>query len=384
MRRIIWIVAILFLIMSTGVLAEQTDPCNHKCPDQKVGFIKYCDKSDPTAPECECDYFDYESGYGYCPGTYNHPKGVVLKLCDCERVTDIISGNEYSIKVTILNDGVYWADDNDSIEFSEEATPVSYSAISVTSYLDENHLCEGEDGISNIGAVCRYLDEDGNLIDGTTNTCADGGDPGYTFSVGSNCKLHGVGAKIFSTKPARLFETNRPFVVIDLPSMYYDNTIVKKGDKLKVKIEITQSKDVCPDCDVFCACDEVVLGTFGCYEPRCTLTFPYFVSDVGNWWNGVAITNKASYSGTAVFHFYDQFGNTATKTYDVKPYGIIVKTADEILNSALGGSRINKSEAYQMIVVTDFPASGLCIIGDSETGIYGYTAENTCCTCVNH
>jgi len=385
MRKIglIWIVGLIMVFMTAGFVAAETkNPCDHSCDGQKIGFIKYCNNDiDLTAPECECDYFDYESGHGYCPGTFSHPHGVALKLCDCDRITEIVSNADYNIKVTILTDGVYWADDNDSIQYPPSATPVAYSAITVASFLDENDMCSETNGEVRVGEICRYLDADGNLIDGTTDSCATGGDPGYSFGVTSDCVVMGKGAKTFSTKPAKLFVVNHPYILIDLPSFYYDNSIVRPGDVLKIKIEVTQSKDVCPDCDIFCTCDEVKLGVFGCYEPKCTLTFPYFVSNEGQWWNGVVVTNKGAYSGTAVFHFYDQTGHEAIATIDVAPYGIIVKTADQILDMAMGGSLIDITQAYQMTVVTDFPPSGLCIIGEPGSGVYGYNAENTCCTC---
>lgn len=368
---------IVAFAMTFSNLAICADPCGYICDDEKVGNIEYC-SSIEGAPECSCTYFDYESGDGYCEGTNTHSEAgaIGLKLCDCENVANINSAEKYSFKVTILTNGVYWAPINPSVA----ATPVDVAFCAISSYTDEDDYCANVDAIVKLSQICRFQSATGATIG--SDGCADGGGvTGYNLGIG-NCELSldvEDRAVSFSTKPEVIFETLRPYVRLDLPAMYYDNTIVNVGDVVKVKVEITQSSGVCPDCNIYCVCEAVVLGTFGCFNAQCTLIFPYVLANADGWWTGIVITNKTAYSGSVSFTFYDQTNNTATLVLPVESYGILTTVIENLLLQAVGDT-FDLSSPIQFTAITDFKSSGYCIIGGGF-GIYGYAAENTCCSC---
>jgi len=358
--------------------AWSADPCADRCPDTVAGYINYCAPgAEPGS--CSCTLFDYESGSGYCTGTFKHPGGITMKLCDCADVQNIDPNKDYSLQVKILTEGVYWAPMNPSVA----ATPVDVAYVNVTSYATGENLCKGIDGISHVTSVCRYLDAGGTLLIGTNDTCTTGGLTDYALSI-SACQLTGERATTFCTEPAQIFESLRSFVTIDIPAMYYDNTKVNLGTEVKIAVYIKSSKGVCLNCQTNCECASISIGVFGCHTNKCELFYSYVIVDDPGWWSGITVTNKTDYTGTAIFTFYDQFGNKAKAVIPVKGREIIVDMIDNILAKATG-DMLNTSESIQFYVSTDFDSEGMCILGDAITGgVHGYNATNTCCSCATH
>ena len=373
-------ISVYFVVMGLMVMLASivwaTDPCIDRCPNTNPGFINYCAPGAQPGT-CSCTEFDYESGQGYCPGTFVHPQGVTMKLCDCTGVQDIDPANDYSLQVKILTPGVYWAPMNPSVA----ATPID-AAIEVTSYQTAQLLCNDIDGISNLTTVCRFYDDNDVLVSGTNDICAIGsGATGYNLSV-TNCALSGDGATTFCTQPAKLFEALRSFITIDIPAMYYDNTIVSLGTEVKIAVFIKSSKGVCMNCETKCECSSILIGTFGCHKSKCDLYFSYVIVNDPIWWSGITITYKTDYVGTAIFTFYDQFGNVAKTVIEVASRELIVDMADAILAKSTGDT-LDVSKPIQFYVSTDFDSEGMCILGDSTTGgVHGYKAANTCCSCI--
>jgi len=349
--------------------AEQSNPCNHKCPNQEIGKIKYCNNSG-----CTCEAFDYENQSGYC-NSFDAPKGIVFKVCDCDRVDEFDVDKEYSIGVVILTPGVYWAPINPSVS----ATPVGYSMVAVTTFEDENAICIGLNGNTTYTPVCSYRNANKEVIDGTIATCSDiDHNTGYN-PVNINCSSPPVDkqAVCISTVPAKIFDPARSYILVDIPAMYYDNSIVSIGDEVKVSIIIRDASVVCATCPGICSCVSTV-GIFGCVNNVCNYDLPYLISQSGGWWTGIAISNTSNMSNIITIKFHDGKGHEAVYTSILDSYALEVNILDYFLSEAVGDD-LTAVENINAEVYGTAKSQTVVILGDATgfNGSYGYVG--TCC-----
>ncbi len=382
------------------VVNEVGEPCKI-CTDKENGWkygleieLKECSVSQ-TVEMCPCPTFDYELGSlydgqcgidgGYCD--IQDVKGVLFKLCDCEKIAEMSTASSYAIRLTIMEpaSGVYWTNQNpargdqecDFVSDScEEATagPVYVSTFQDPSLVGDSYCVDPCDASPESRHSMGYFSADAGqeLYDPCTQ-----GDEDCCFTCGTNR------VKVVQTCYARLLNNLESLMLVDLPTFVYDpNDInVQIGAAVKVKVELVEQPDtgdICAGaCQSICECI-VKVGEFSNCSPQgCTLCLPYMPAANSGWWTGMAFTNPASTPVEVLINFYAA-GTSASYTFVVPAKTseafvlssilddlVGLDTTAPIYATATGSGAIN---AFVMMG-DDFQAQGyLAVAGDCGCG----------------
>jgi hypothetical protein len=357
---VLLIVAMGLFSFSTGAFAQLADicaPCD-KCLVGSVGC--------PTTQGGACGYFDFETGYGYSSGRGTGNCHAVFSICNCLNAgTTFIAGHRIGIRLTILVNGVpgqngaYWSDPaSANIQFRMFATQLE--ACQATSYGTGafgpgkffKTLADGKSGT-----------EVTTLIGGTTCTVPPANqatqivtnpDQGYLITLADE-----------TAKTSRWW--------VNIPEIRIDPAVLNKGEKISVKIEtLDQSTGgICADCVATCECVVDVAYVCPSTTSSSSCIFPYFTSttapnDTQLYWNGIAITNTGSTSGTATLTVKQQDGATGTYTTPSIAAGSIwVKSLDQV---PFTGSGLGNLPIWIKVTSTFGSMDGFAIIADTSTG----------------
>jgi hypothetical protein len=255
---------------------------------------------------------------------------------------------------------------------------VDYSIISVTTFEDENSICADLNGNTTLTSVCSYRNSKKEIVPGTISTCDSTTHVTGYNPVTSNCSSPPVDeqAVCLSTVPAKIFDPARSFVLIDIPSMYYDNSVVFVGTSVKIAVTIRDADMVCTTCPGICSC-EAIIGVFGCVNNVCNYDLPYLIQ--GDWWCGLAISNTSHTSNIITIKFHDGNGRKAIYTTTLEPYALKVEILDYFLNRTIGDDLTNTPNLNAEVFGTS-KSQTVVILGDSTgfNGSYGYVGKCCC------
>ena len=352
---LILLLAMAFVLSTVAagfcVVNEVGEPCVI-CTDKSDGWsygleIELSDCSiSQTNKYCACPLFDYELGSvtltethdgGYCD--IQNVKGVLFKLCDCEKIAEMSTASSYALRLTIMEpaSGVYWTDQNtmrsdqtcsyDAITCTESTTGAVYVSTHEDPSLTGGSYCVDPcDASASRYAMDYYSATTGQAL----YSPATQSDEDCCFTCGTNR------VKAVQTCYGQILSNLESLMLIDLPTLVYDPTDinVQLGTAVKVKVELVEmpdDTDICAGaCKSICECI-VKIGEFSnCSPVGCTLCLPYMPAVNSGWWTGMAFTNPAKSPVEVKVTFYAA-GTSASYTFVVP-----AKSSDSfVLNSIL-------------------------------------------------
>jgi hypothetical protein len=351
MKKVILI--LMMVLMSFSIVWAKDNPCNYKCQDQEIGHISYCNNN-----ECQCLNFDYESQTGYIEN-FKAPKGIIFRLCDCEEIDEINSNENYYLSIKILTPGVYWNNKNPSLLPPVSATETD---LAINSFASLNDLCNDLDGdqvIVQVPFFRNYLNSEIENYTGNSNF--------------DNCELPEIENRAVNliTECKQIFKEGKPFLLIDLPELFYDNSIVNTFTKVEISVNVHRPSEICPYCSGFCSCTSNI-GIFGSETQSLIFDLPYLVP-TGNWWNGLTISNTSSQNNLITIKFHDGLNHEAVYTKRFDPYEQQSEIIAFYLNLSIGDDLI-KAKFLNAEVYSSLKCEAVVILGDSSgfSGCYGY------------
>ena len=273
-----------------------------------------------------CPQFDYETGSddgnlddclgGYCPGQDVH--GAMLKLCDCPDVVEMTEADAegpFRLRLTITSptSGVYWTDFN--------ASQLG-SAIMVDFFADDGIYCPSA-AASPVALSYVAVGPAGQSLMNGIEACASN-DCCFTCD---NDKVTVIETTGQTGEFALVLD--KPIMLIDIPTMVWDPSLIEEGDKVTVLIEVLgECGVICTSGKVICS-GEFEVGTFtNCMTYPCNMCLPYVMGDIGgDAWTGIAVTNPTSATQEAIVTFYagaDADGNAikVTHAFDIDPFSV--------------------------------------------------------------
>ena len=286
-----------------------------------------------------CDYFDFESGDGYCSSSDQGNRLIIKSTADMQ-VTD------YIVSLEIMTDGVYFT--NDGLTATSYATPVDACTGATSGYRTTATVT---------AAQMTYVDADG-----------DAATPLSPAAAMDECDVTGAERAVkLTTEPMTPVGANARALLIDVPALTYDLDEVNAGDEVEIKV--TVSKAPCGDI----ISDTFSVGTFGCVAKGVfyDMSFPYFTQVTGDsFWDGFAIVNKSGTDGTADLTIYEADGDVFTASLDVASHSMAVhNTADllAIATQTVGSGTLGDARFY-MEVSADFNLDGFAMMANPATG----------------
>ncbi|GBC60203.1 hypothetical protein DENIS_1154 [Desulfonema ishimotonii] len=280
-----------------------------------------------------CAPFDYESGAGYCTAA-NLGRRIVIK-----RNTAFSASEKFGVRLQIVSPSeVYWG--AAGVGYNTMATPTCTIASADT-------------------LTATATDANGNAV--------------TEFATGGTCTVTSdQDAKTLTTAFGIGFANEtQTAIYVDMPQLVYTSA-VSEGDTVQVEVSLLKQ----PCGEIFTT--TIDLGTFGCQNTASdALLFPYFtnMADGDGWWDGIVITNLASFDGTATIAVYEADGDRGEQEVAVKANSQYVSLLNTILGdfsmtATAGSGQLGDSSAYIM-VTTDFNADGFAMMGDG-TQAQGY------------
>ena len=287
--------------------------------------------------KCPCPTFDYELGSkengNYC--ATHDVKGIIFKVCDCEKIAEFSTAKSYAIRLSIVEPagGVYWTNSNvaradaDCFDRASSAgcpasvLPVGQDPIRVSTFEDPAlsgddyclNPCDATDTLMSLGYY--GITPTQTLFDLSNNT------ENCCFTCDNNRVTQ------VQTCYTQLMSTLHSVLVIDIPTLVYDpnEADVKLGVSVKIKVELIEmadSSDICAgSCKIMCEC-LVDIGTFSeCAAEGCDLCIPYMALGQG-WWTGLALTNANKVKVKATITFYAE-GQTATSSVNIAKLSVL-------------------------------------------------------------
>ncbi len=361
-------VAVGLFGFSAGAFAAGLDdiciPCT-KCPLGTVGCPQPAQGITPT-----CSYFDYETGYGYVPGTRGLTREenckAIFSICNCLNAgTNFVAGHRIGIRMTILVDGragqngAYWSQPaSANIAFSKFAT--QELACAATAYVSQFGPGKFYKTDSNGVATTEVT----SLTGGTTCTVPTANqatqiitDPGSGYTITLQDETDNLSRWL-----------------INIPEMRIDTSVLHNCETISVKIETLDQNTggICAECTATCECIIQVAKVCCATPSSSTCLFPYFTSttapnDAQPWWNGIAIINTGSSDGTATLLVTQTDGVKGEVTVDVAAGAIYVEMLKDIEFTAAGGT-LGDKPVWIQVNTTFTSMDGFAIIADSTTG----------------
>ena len=377
------------------VVNEIGEPCV-TCTDKEDGW-KYgleiemvgCDPTAQDAEACPCPTFDYELGSvdngGYCD--IQDVKGVLFKLCDCEKIAEMSTASSYALRLTIMEpaSGVYWTDQNTmrsdqgtcsytDITCTEGTTGSVYVSTHEDPSLEGNSYCVDPcDATDSQYAMDYYSVTAGQEL----YSPATMGDEDCCFTCGTNR------VKAVQTCYGQILSNLESLMLIDLPTLVYDpNDInVQIGTAVKVKVELVEmpdDNDICAGaCKSICECI-VKIGEFAnCTVTDCQLCLPYLPAADSGWWAGVAFTNNAASATEVTVNFYAG-GTSASYTLTVAAKSVETIVLSAILDDLAGLA--TDAPIYASVTSDGSYLNGYVMMGNGSEA-QGYLAVAGACGC---
>lgn len=288
-----------------------------------------------------CASFDYDlnaPGDGYCAFSALNKYRLIFQVCNCDvaSASQLVPGFRVAIRMEILVNGqtgakgAYW---------SGTGTPAT---INFNNYLTPTAACNAatSDQVKTFGAPTFYL-ADGTTVAGLT------ADPTCTVPAANRATIlstpRGAAAGYLIT-PA---DVNLAAWWIDIPPIRVDPAVVKSGDIISVNIQLFDATltPVCPTC-VVCLCQCTIdVARVDCSAggtgPTSSLLFNYFTSlTAGDYWNGMAIANPSSTSGSCTLTAHEADGSVGTATVTIDAGKMFVGLVESLTwaGTGLGGS----------------------------------------------
>jgi len=334
-----------------------------------------------SAQQTDC-LFDYETHYGYCPDHLGDHRVMF-------RNTNSYFPDNYTYTVTLsilvngqaaaIDNGVYFTDshiDVNGVAFTD-------TGIGFTTRNNMNDICTDPDDIAN-GAP-NVPDEMYPAV------IADG----LGWAAG-NCVDSNRTRVIRMTYPAGSLQiaADHNYLWIDIPTIAYQTegvNAVTSGDRVTVRVEVTGNNVTQDPCGgrSFSFNEDISVGTFvsDCGQ-NFSVVFPY-LTDVGDWWSGLAITNMGNIAGSADIYVYEadgdtaQLQNVAMAAHTIKAWTLgsganqLYGQAGLTTNFVSGDAVLGDVRSY-IVVCSDFNIDGFCLLGNQEYGYaQGYLPRTT-------
>ncbi len=397
MKKAITILAACMLVFSfAGMVSAQCVTC-----ETDPGHINRGCVDVPEQGSCTTTPFDYED-FGICSEQRNSycesaEKGdlhrALIQICECipDPFSDVLEGEVFDIGLTILvdkkdgngpvegNNGVYWAQDVNA----------GRVGIRMQTFANQGAACSNEECVPNAAfrGQFEYLLADGTTTDELPYTGTECDVPSEQEIVAIMPVLNQQGPHGYRVTENDAV-TNASVWWIDIPMMRVDQNITQAGWDVYAEICLYESLEtggVCGACEGCCCL--IKIGTLCCVDTleECedTLIFPYLGRTDGAWWNGIAVTNLGSVSGTASVTLYENDGNVFTGTVTIA--GNSTRVIDP--NADLSGSgTIGDEKGYAVVVTDGFAASGFAMMAKEANGVsMGYLAEKVinCNSCTS-
>lgn len=313
-----------------------------------------------------CYAFDYD-GYnatgvgsydGYCASTKDTYKAL-FNICECpDPNNNFIKGASISIRMTILVNGAEGA--NGAYWSAYAGTTLDFSAFAETAHT----------------AACEYDSYDYGFPN-SNYFKADGTTPVTTLTSSTTCTVPAASqATVLTAGPLTqdtlgyLIDERLCLWWLDIRPIRIDPGVLHNGETISVKIEIiADTGGICALGNVICDCVIDVAKACCTTVTSGHLLFPYFTDYVGSdYWNGIAIVNTSSKSGTATLTAYEQDGSVGTATVTVDAKSMFVSLLENI---SWTGTDLGNSPCY-ISVVTDFSADGFAMLANENHDSMGY------------
>ncbi len=200
-----------------------------------------------------------------------------------------------------------------------------------------------------------------------------------------NCLISGTtrATRLITTSTALFDSAVYRYLYINLPTFFYDSTVMNDGDLVELEYAITKAP-----------CGELIRETIciGTFNSSCTgttstsLLYPYFTpmnDDPANddYWDGIVITNLGTSAGTATLTIYEQDGDVGTMTTSSiaanSMYVNLLWSMYGGMTKISGSGTLGDSRCY-IVVCTDFLSHGFAMVGNQATGeSMGYLPDKT-------
>ena len=393
---LILLLAMAFVLstVAAGFCADDgiiTEPCiqaqctkNAKTPwtyGQKIEW----QKCDPTVQGavCPCPTFDYELGSEYTGGNYcntHNVRGIIFKLCDCDKIDEFSTAKSYAIRLTIMEPagGVYWTNSNvargdmgcytDATNIDCSGQTVAGDKIRVGTFEDPaltggDYCLDPCDASATKTALDYYsMTPTQTLFDTSSNTTD------CCFTCGNNR------VTTVQTCYTDLMKNLQSILLIDIPTLVYDpsEADVQLGTAVKIKVEIVEmpdNGDICAGaCKIMCDC-LVEIGQFSeCFSGQCGLCLPYMAFGDG-WWTGVALTNAEKTAAKAKINFFVD-GQSASKDIVIPAQSLETLNIGDILAEL----NLPADKPMYAEIASDGSISGYVTIGYGLELAQGYLA----------
>ena len=269
--------------------------------------------------------FNYSTGEGYDCRKPKNNGCAVFPVCFCEKVDELEKDHEYGLVLEIMTPGAAWYD-------FASITPVN---IGVTSYADEEDICEGNDP-TNVTYLDYIYDNDRKTVIVTD-----------TSSTMLNQDL---------------------FLGVTIPPIVVDQSVVPEGTVIQVRITLFDGEKVCaPYCTTpLCNCT-IPVAIMACWNDCCNV-LPY-MSIGAPWWSGIAITNISDHDGSVSVTYIQK---------DQKQMRVYKLEAGEVKTINVGGEDLPFTSCWA-VVKSGFSMRTFVIMGDGQQA-YGYLGT-TCGAC---
>jgi len=213
------------------------------------------------------------------------------------------------------------------------------------------------------------------------------GAPSYWLSDGTTASapLAGVACTVPAAARATILTTPLsaqqvvagmgPYWRIDVPPIRIDPAVVPIGAIISVRVDLYDvgaPVPICPTCvGCICTCEiqVAVVCCTGAAPPATTLTFNYFTSlGVGDYWNGISISNPTAVAGTCNLTATQQDAVTATATVNVPANSMYV----DLLENITWAGTVNNAPAYVRAVCNYAGAFGFAMMSNANADSMGY------------
>ena len=360
--------------------------------------LEKCNPDLSQGPACPCPTFDYELGSEYQGGNYcdkHDVRGIIFKVCDCEKIGEFNTANSYAIRLTIMEPagGVYWTNSNvargdvncyPDVAASDcpPAAPLAGDKVRIGTFEDPaltggDYCLDPCDASATKEAVDYYSLTPGQTLFDTGSNTVD-----CCFTCDNNR------VTTVQTCYYPMMQNLQSVLLIDIPTMVYDpnEADIKLGVSVKVKVEIVEmpdTGDICAGaCKILCDC-LVDVGTFSeCFSAQCSLCLPYLALGDG-WWTGLALTNAWKGDVKATITFYAD-GESASKEVTVP-----AKSVEAInIGDVLAELDLPTDKPMYAGIISEHGLQGYVTIGYGLELAQGYLAPlgdcRGCGTCSTH
>jgi hypothetical protein len=158
-------------------------------------------------------------------------------------------------------------------------------------------------------------------------------------------------------------------MLVDIPALNYDLDLISSADVVTIRVSLVE-----PPCTQIFSAD-IDIGTFGACAAAAIptmVTYPYFTAmDASEaWWDGMAIVNYSTTSGTADITVYEEDGDVGTYQTTVAGNSMYVTLLSDMLGSltqTAGTGTLGDARCY-IVVTTDFNADGFGMMGEFTFG----------------